>query len=194
MARPKGSTNKSFSVSETMTQENAAPVVTFNEAEVAAAKAEAAEYAKQRAEEKALAAASAPSDKPVTRRTREPLGTRRLKLDAPQRSGYIRRWVNDKDARVQDALRGGYNFVEDAAIHSHLQGSNRVARTVGARKDGSPMMAFLMEIQEEWYREDQQEKENDRRNHEVGIFSPSDQVGKDGQYRPTSLNSSLKHD
>lgn len=89
------------------------------------------------------------------RKRRTPLGAMRQKLSYPQRPGYVRRWVNDHRGRLKSALEGDWAFVEED------QGGRkvRVSRMVGTKEDGSPMMAFCMEIRQEFYDEDQAEKQ-----------------------------------
>ena len=91
------------------------------------------------------------------RRKRASLDKMRLKLDAPVRKGFVRRWVNDDGNRVQDMHDRDYEYVEDPKIHTDGEGS-RVARRVGVKKNGEPLFAYLMEIKEEYHAEDQREK------------------------------------
>jgi hypothetical protein len=44
------------------------------------------------------------------RRRRSSNGGMQLKLQAPQRDGYVRRWVNDNPARIQNMQELGYDF------------------------------------------------------------------------------------
>jgi hypothetical protein len=87
-------------------------------------------------------AEAAPYREPA-KRMRIPVGLRRSKLYAPQRPGFHRRWVNDLPGRVEVFMNGGWDMVS---------------------KDGKPwmsnvsqsekMMAYLMEIPDEFYNED----------------------------------------
>lgn len=108
------------------------------------------------------------------RNTRVPLGVARSKLTVAGRPGYVRRWVNDYDGRLQNALDGSYEFVQNDAVKqigdADVDNENRdlgarvsrvVDKTTGQR-------AYLMEIKEEFYKEDQKAKiaqveETDRR-------------------------------
>jgi len=100
------------------------------------------------------------------RERRVPLGAPRLKLAVPDRNGYKRRWVNDDGGRLQEAQDGGYQFVTDSTLHvghdvenGNSDMGSRVSRIVGKTDGGEPLRAFLMEIKQEWYDEDQAEKQ-----------------------------------
>ena len=84
----------------------------------------------------------------ASRRKRTPVGGISLKLDAPKREGYVRRFVNGDPARVQELIELGYTFVgekagQDAARTEGL--GTRIARHAGKLDSGAPMQAFLME-------------------------------------------------
>lgn len=81
------------------------------------------------------------------------LGGTSLKLDAPKRNGYVRRWFNDAEGRVETAEQAGYSFVHDGRAESEQP--VRVRRRVGTNADGTPLYAYLMEKPEEFYQEDQ---------------------------------------
>lgn len=98
------------------------------------------------------------------RNTRVPLGVARSKLTVAGREGYVRRWINDYDGRLQNAQDGGYEFVQNDAIKqigdADIDNENRdlgarvsrvVDKTTGQR-------AYLMEIQTDFYQEDQAAK------------------------------------
>lgn len=91
----------------------------------------------------------------VGRRSRVPLGTMKQKLSAAKREGYVRRWMNDAGNRIHDALQAGYTHVEESVDGRDV----KVSRRVGVNEDGSPMMAHLMEIRQEFYMEDQAAKQ-----------------------------------
>lgn len=91
------------------------------------------------------------------RRKRASLNGLRLKLEAPERKGYVRRWVNDDGNRVAELYDRDYEHVEDTTIQTDGEGT-RVKRRVGTKKDGSPLYSYLMEIPEKYYQEDQKEK------------------------------------
>ncbi len=97
------------------------------------------------------------------RSTRVPLGVSRPKLAVPQRQGYVRRWVNDVEGRLQGAEAGGYQFVENSALQAGTQDVDNVNRDLGARMSrvvdkSTGMKAYLMEIKQEFHEEDQKLK------------------------------------
>lgn len=81
-----------------------------------------------------------------------------LKLSAPTRPGYVRRFANDKGNRLAELQEIGYTFVEEQGIATHGPGS-RVNRLAGTHEGGAPLKTYLMEIPEEWYLEDQEDKD-----------------------------------
>lgn len=96
------------------------------------------------------------------RKKRIPMGGRRLKLAGPERKGYHRHWFNDVGNRVSDALAAGYTFVHDEATLDGTEGNELATRkrqAVGTQESGHPLYAFLMEIPERLYREDQAAKQ-----------------------------------
>jgi len=86
------------------------------------------------------------------RRERVPMGVPRPKLSAVIRPGYKGRWVNDDGDRVQEAQRAGYEFAEDQSASGR---DKKQSRRVGVRPDGKPLIAYLMEIRQEYYDEDE---------------------------------------
>lgn len=103
---------------------------------------------------------AARSEPPRVRAERKPFGTMEQKLAYPDRQGFHRHWFNDVPGRVTRALEAGYEHVKDN------EGKN-VREIVGTAEGGGPLHAFLMEIPEEWYKEDmaaQQREINEREN------------------------------
>jgi len=97
---------------------------------------------------------------PVVRPKRKPLGRQDV-LKYPGRPGYVRRVVNDREDRIRRFEEAGYNIVQDADL---VPGEKRAgdASQVGApvsKQVGGGMRAYLMEIPEEWYNEDQAVKQ-----------------------------------
>lgn len=107
------------------------------------------------------------------RSTRVPLGVARSKLSVPGRDGYVRRWINDTEGRLANAEAGGYQFVADPSLQIGQQDIDNENRDLGARTSRvvdktTGQKAYLMEIKEEFYEEDQAAKvrkveETDRR-------------------------------
>ena len=86
------------------------------------------------------------------RHRRVPLGIPELKMTARIRSGYIGRWINDAGGRIARAQQGGWEFALD---HDSEEEDKRRSMVVGTQRDGQPLLAYLMEIREEFYDEDQ---------------------------------------
>lgn len=94
---------------------------------------------------------------PTPRRRRASVGGHALKLTAPSRPGYHRRWMNDDGNRIAEADDLAYDFVSDPDIKSDSPGS-RVSRLVGTKANGDPLYAYLMETPDELYAEGVAEK------------------------------------
>lgn len=98
------------------------------------------------------------------RNTRVPLGVARSKLSVTGRPGYVRRWINDYDGRLQNAEAGGYEFVMNDAVKqigdADVDNENRDLGTRVSRvvDKSTGQKAYLMEIKEEFYQEDQRAK------------------------------------
>jgi len=82
------------------------------------------------------------------RKKRVPLGVQQPKMVAETRPGYVRYWFNDKGNRLASAQAAGYDYVKE-------HGDQKRSMTVGTHEDGRPMTAYLMEIPQEFYDEDQ---------------------------------------
>lgn len=80
-------------------------------------------------------------------RRRADIGSDDLKLAAPKREGFTRRWVNDVVGRVDNFTANGWDIVQTDGTE---------ARHVGGQKN--PLKAVLMEIPDEFYAEDQKKK------------------------------------
>ena len=105
------------------------------------------------------------------RRKRTPFGVPRLKmtLDSATQAklaaeGKVARWINDKDNRIREAQDGDYEFITSEGATTgdaeKVEETDRKIRKIaGKNKDGSPMYTYLMAIPEEYYREDQEAKE-----------------------------------
>ena len=129
----------------------------------------------------AQAAPGTPSDpQPVRPRpNRKPFGSLEQKLSYPAREGFHRHWFNEIPGRIPRALDAGYEHVKDK------DGKN-VCRIVGTAEGGGPLHAYLMEIPEEWYKEDMRaaQAEIDEKEQAMlrGEFEKSE---GDGRYVPS---------
>lgn len=94
------------------------------------------------------------------RNTRVPLGVARSKLSVPARAGYVRRWINDTEGRLMNAEQGGYQYATDQSLQIGAADIDNTNRDLGARVSrvvdkSTGQKAYLMEIKEEFYKEDQ---------------------------------------
>lgn len=98
-----------------------------------------------------------------SRRRRAPVGGFRTKLDAPQRPGYVRRWVDDNPVRIGEMRDLGYDFAQEQAGGGAKRTDglgSRLSRMAGKRDDGSPHHLILMETPTEEYEIGVREKED----------------------------------
>lgn len=111
------------------------------------------------------------------RRRRASVGGHALKLKAPSRDGYVRRWVNDDANRLAEAQELAYDFVSDSAIQSTGEGS-RVSRLVGTKANGEPLRAYLMETPVEEFQAGVSEKEAHLKEIDDAMLAITDETGK----------------
>lgn len=127
----------------------------------------------------------------TNRKERVPLGVPRLRLAVKSRPGFKGRWVNDVGDRINQALEGGYSFVQKGgAEFKEADTQNRndsindsVSKVVSS--DGTK--AFLMEIPTAMYNKDQKTKAERVNKIENGLRRGEDSHGKpgsDGRYIP----------
>lgn len=130
------------------------------------------------------------------RRRRASVGGLALKLDAPQREGFTRRWVNGDPLRVQRMEELGYTVVNEPAAEGTKRTDGlgtRITRHAGKDDQNKPYQAVLMETPNELYLEGVTEKEDGRKPFEEAIRRGADPTGDvDGAYTP-STRSSINH-
>lgn len=137
-----------------------------------------------------VAESNAPTPK-VLRRKRASTGGFKLRLDAPPRAGYVRRWVHDDPNRILAMEELGYQFA-DADTRTDGLGS-RVTRHAGKGENGQPTQLVLMETPESEYAVGMAEKEERLKPFEEALRAGQDTTGKvDGAYSPAA-KSSLTH-
>lgn len=95
-------------------------------------------------------------------------------LYAPQRPGFIRRWVNDKPGQIEKRERQGYTVVEDLEKVGQQQASGRASRisTAWSQPVGGGMTGVLMEIPEELYNQRAQKRQAKVSETEEAILTP----------------------
>ena len=93
-------------------------------------------------------------------RVRTPLGAKRdiLSIQDPE-EGYVYRIVNDTPGRINRFKEAGYELVEDAQLGtSHVDG-NQASQGVVSKDVGKGVTAVVMRQRDEFYKEDQAEKQ-----------------------------------
>lgn len=127
------------------------------------------------------------SSPPVKRRRRASVGGHALKLSAPQRPGYKRRFFNDDGNRIAEAEELGYVPVSDTKAKSPGLGSSDT-RLVGTKATGEPLRSVLMETPDELYAEGVAEKEAANRQIDEAITAGRDSTGRlENQYGQGSI-------
>lgn len=111
------------------------------------------------------------------RRRRASVGGHALRLQAPKRKGYTRRWINDDGNRLADAFELGYDYVQEAGIQSSDPGS-RISRLVGTKANGEPLRAYLMETPDELYAEGVAERDAHTRQIDESLVAGRDSTGQ----------------
>jgi hypothetical protein len=122
------------------------------------------------------------------RRPRASVGGFSLKLDAEQRPGFVRRFVNGDPSRILRMEELGYTLVSDRAGEGKARTDGkgtRITRHAGKTEDGAPMHAVLMETPQEEYAYGQSDKEEYRQKFEADIRRSADPTGQvEGSYAP----------
>lgn len=125
------------------------------------------------------ASTEVPSPTPKRRR-RSTVGEHAMKLSAPARPGYRRRWFNDDGNRLATADELGYTPVSDTALKTSSPGSV-VSRLTGTKANGEPLHSFLMETPDELFAEGMAEKEAQAAAIDQAIMSGRDSEGRMSQ-------------
>jgi hypothetical protein len=130
------------------------------------------------------------------RRPRASSGGFSLKLEAEQRPGFVRRFVNGDPNRILKMEALGYTVVNDRAGEgkSRTDGlGTRITRHAGRLEDGSPMHTVLMETPEQEFNYGVADKEEARKVVEDVIRGSGDPTGQlENQYAP-SAGSKIEH-
>jgi len=102
----------------------------------------------------------------LQRRSRASAGGFGLKLDAPVRAGWTRRFVNTADPlRVAQMEELGYVPVAEKASEGNARTDglgSRITRMAGKTEEGAPFQAILMETPNDLYEQGAVEKEAQR--------------------------------
>lgn len=113
-------------------------------------------------------------------RKRIKLGTRNI-LSAPQKPGFVRRFVNDTGDRVQMFKEAGWNTVDD--VNQVGDPKLGTASSIGSGANphvGGGQRAVLMELPEEIYSADRAESQAEITKIENEMKRNSKTEGKDG--------------
>lgn len=114
---------------------------------------------------------------PTERRRRKKVTGTTLKLAAPERPGYQRRWFVDKPGRLAEAHELAYEHVVDQSLKTDGTDS-RVRRLTGTDGFGAPQYSYLMETPIEEYRAGIEDKEEAHAAFEDSIRRGSDPENK----------------
>ena len=130
------------------------------------------------------------------RQERVPLTGLTKKLEVPKkfkRPGYVQYWFNDMKGRLQQAEAAWWSYVTDPELKvgegedRRDDLSSKVRTIVGTHDNGAPIYAYLMEIQEKFYKEDLKVK-HDRLNEIDDAIKRGagggGEPGLDGKYIP----------
>lgn len=105
------------------------------------------------------------------RRNRVPLGLRNV-LTAPATPGYVSRFVNDKDGRIEAYQEAGWEVVVDEAkAGDDYVGNSRIPGSAITKPVGKGTTAVLMRKRKDWYDEDMAEKQRQVDANEKGLVS-----------------------
>ena len=130
--------------------------------------------------------APATGEKPPARRRRSSVGGHAMKLSAPPRPGFVRRFVNDSGNRLAELEELGYTLVDEPGIQTH-DPSSRINRLAGTQASGAPLKTYLMETPEELYAQGVAEKEAENASREAR--DRQDFTGQPGSYNPDGRGS-----
>lgn len=112
-----------------------------------------------------------------SRRRRGSVGGFSYKLDAPQREGFVRRFVNDDPARIRQLEELGYTIVNQTAGEGEArtdgQGT-RITRHAGKDENGKPFQTVLMETPITEFEVGLKDKEEARKPFEQAIARSAD--------------------
>ena len=130
------------------------------------------------------------------RRRRSATSGLALKLEAPERPGFVRRWVDNHPARVMAMQELGYDLVDEIAGEGKARSDGlgtRIQRLGGKRDSGEPQHLVLMQTPAEEYDAGAKEKEVQLKPFEDAIRRSADTTGRlMDAYEPRD-RSSLTH-
>lgn len=110
----------------------------------------------------------------ITDSNRIPMSSGQQKLSVPDIPGYHLHWMRGTPDRLQAALQGGYEFVDqsetrqtnlllggDATQSGNTDMGTRVSVIAGEEvgSDNQPVRLYLMKLKQEWHEQDMQSQE-----------------------------------
>lgn len=98
---------------------------------------------------------------PAGRVRRGPLGKKNVLTVSGKEPGYVYRIVNDTGSNIQERLDQGYELVENDSVQigDKRIGNPGATGSVAEAHVGGGMKAVVMRIREDWYNEDQADKQ-----------------------------------
>jgi len=134
------------------------------------------------------------AQKKAMRRKSPHLGQFKISLQTEPKPGFQLAWVTDKDSNLQDYLARGYDYcAKDGSFLTHEdvgRGDTGIDSRISQTVNNDPTLgstAYLMQIEDELYQEDQEELERAVLEREEGLRAGSDkngEVGANGRYVP----------
>lgn len=128
------------------------------------------------------------STQTAQRPKRTPVSNRNV-LTAPTRKGYVRRFVTDTEDRISVFEEGGWQIVRgDIPVGDKAAGRDSSLGSPVTKHVGGGQKAYLMEIKEDWFNEDQYAKQQK-------IQETVDQIVKnrdEGQYGSITVSNPAK--
>lgn len=116
---------------------------------------------------------------PRNRPKRTPIHQRNVLTVGNKREGHRQRWVNDVDGRVAMFEEAGYTIVQrPTEVGDKQAGASAQVDRVVRKPVGGGVSAVLMEIPDEFYREDQMAKEAKIKDSERSLLNEA----KDGEF------------
>lgn len=133
------------------------------------------------------------------RRQRSSTGGHSLKLTAPNRAGFVRRFVLNDPSRILAMQEMGYDFVQDVATTGAKRTDGvgtRITRHAGRDEHGKPQQHILMECRQEDYAVGVAEKEDRLKPFEEAIRrgdDPSGGLSRAETYDPGGVRSTINN-
>lgn len=112
-----------------------------------------------------------------------------LQMTVPQRTGWVRRWVNDNPGRLNRFLQKGWNFVKNPETGENWElVVDKQITSMGGRR------GYVMEIPLQFYGEDQEAKQESLDALDAAIYGGThNEEPDDKRYVPRATPISVKH-